>query len=156
MWKGSGDARAWRGLADLEFTAVPAQPRRLAGLRNALADWARETDLSDGQVEAAVLACYESLANAAAHAYEDSGVLDMRATYDSDSRTVEIIVRDHGQWRTPPRERGEIGGRGLILIRNLADHAEVTTGSSGTTVRMSWTARGAVPLSRDAQMSEVE
>lgn len=134
-----GDGRA-RQVVDLYCSAVPAEPERLQGLRRALAEWAERIGMAAEQIEALTLAGYEALANAAAHAYPDSGgVLDMHATYRPDSAQVEVTVSDHGNWRFPTAEHEELGGRGLVLIRSLAEHAEVTAGALGTTVRMTWT-----------------
>jgi serine/threonine-protein kinase RsbW len=123
---------------DLNFAAVPAEPERLPALRHALARWAARAGLSAERVEALALAAYEALANAAAHAYSDGGALDLHATYRPEPGEVEVTVRDHGRWRPPPTERGGLGGRGLVLIRSLADHVDIATDASGTTVRMRW------------------
>ncbi|MDR7300609.1 ATP-binding protein [Haloactinomyces albus] len=134
-----GDDRAGP-VADLHCPAVPAEPERLAGLRRALTEWAERIGMAVEQVEVVALAGYEALANVAAHAYPDGGgVLDMHAVYRPDTAQVEVTVSDHGSWRRPPAERADMGGRGLVLIRSLAEQAEVTAGTSGTTVRMAWT-----------------
>jgi serine/threonine-protein kinase RsbW len=126
-------------IADLCYTAIPAEPQRLPGLRRALVEWAEGAGISGERLEALALVCYEALANAVAHAYSDGdGVVDVRASYRQSPARVEITVTDYGQWRAPGPERGDLGGRGLVLIRSLADDAEVSTGESGTTVRMTW------------------
>lgn len=124
---------------DLHYAAVPAEPERLPGLRRALVEWAGRVGLSAERVETLALAGYEALANAAAHAYRDgAGVLEMRAAHRTGPERLEVTVSDQGDWRPEPADRGGLGGRGLVLIRNLADHAEVTTDESGTTVSMTW------------------
>lgn len=126
-------------VAALRFPEVPAKPERLPELRHALVEWAERTGMTDEQVETLALAVYEALANAAVHAYPDGdGVLDVHASHRPDTAQVKVTVADYGRWRLPPTERGGQGGRGLVLIRSLADHAEVTTDASGTTVRMTW------------------
>ncbi|CAM03464.1 anti-sigma regulatory factor (Ser/Thr protein kinase) [Saccharopolyspora erythraea NRRL 2338] len=125
--------------ADLHCAGVPAEPRQLSRLRHRLVQWAARTALSADQSEALVLATYEALANTAAHAYPDgTGVVDLRASYQPDSRSVEVTVTDHGQWRPPPEERDGLGGRGLVLIRNMTDHTAVDSGPAGTRVTMRW------------------
>ncbi|RCW43302.1 anti-sigma regulatory factor (Ser/Thr protein kinase) [Halopolyspora algeriensis] len=132
---GSGETQ----VTDLRFPAVPAEPERLPELRHTLVEWAERTGMAAEQVETLALAAYEALANAAVHAYPDGdGVLDVHASHRPDSAQVEVTVTDYGRWRLPPSERGGTGGRGLVLIRNLADHAEVIAETSGTTVRMAW------------------
>lgn len=131
-----------RGEPDSElcYREVPATPERLPGLRNALAEWAGTAGLDAEQVERLILASYEALANVVAHAYPDgSGVLDLEARLLRDPARVEVTVTDYGRWRPDSERRRELGGRGLILLRSLAEHAEVSTGGEGTTVRMSWT-----------------
>src|SRR3712207_7713733 len=50
--------------------------------------------------------------------------------------SVEVVVRDHGRWRPPPADSGS-RGRGLALIRKLADGVEVEHPSDGgTAVRL--------------------
>jgi anti-sigma regulatory factor (Ser/Thr protein kinase) len=124
---------------ELRYPSVPARPENLPMLRHDLAEWAQRCGLAARHVEAVALATYEALANVAAHAYPTgTGVLDVDAVYRTSPARVEITVTDYGQWSAPPEKRGEAGGRGLVLIRALADHTEVTPGDSGTTVRMTW------------------
>lgn len=126
-------------VANLDCTAVPAKPERLPELRHALAEWAARIGMAAEQNEALTLATYEALANAAAHAYPEGveGVVDVHAVHRPESARVEVTVTDYGSWR-PPDESGMLGGRGLVLVRSLAENAEVTTDASGTTVRMAW------------------
>ena len=128
--------------AELHCRAVPADPERLPALRRAAAGWAEGMGMSAEQIELVALASYEALANAAAHAYpHGDGVLEMHAVYRPASSRAEVVVSDYGRWQEPPVERRDLGGRGLLLIESLAEHAEVTTTTAGTSVRMSWTVR---------------
>ncbi|GAB3298010.1 ATP-binding protein [Parasphingorhabdus pacifica] len=125
---------------ELHCRAVPADPERLPALRRAVAGWAACVNMSAEQIELVVLASYEALANATAHAYpHGGGVLEVHAVYRPISSRAEVVVTDYGRWQEPPVERRDLGGRGLVLIESLAEHAEVTTTTSGTSVRMSWT-----------------
>jgi len=47
--------------------------------------------------------------------------------------SVEISVRDRGEWR-PPADRG--GGWGLQLMRSLMDSVDMDRAAGGTEVRM--------------------
>ncbi|NYH79662.1 anti-sigma regulatory factor (Ser/Thr protein kinase) [Actinopolyspora biskrensis] len=126
--------------SELCYRDVPAAPERLPPLRNALAEWAGTVGLDAEQVEVLMLASYEALANVVAHAYPDgSGVLDLEARLLPEPTRVEVTVTDYGRWCPESEQRRDLGGRGLILLRSLAEHAEVLTGGEGTTVRMSWT-----------------
>ncbi len=133
------DDAASRTTAELHHTAVPAEPERLPQLRRALAEWAEQAGMTSERVEMLALAGYEALANVAAHAYPDGfGLLDVHACCRSDPARAEVIVRDYGRWQQPRSSDAGPGGRGLILLRSLADHAEVTTDDSGTAVSMTW------------------
>jgi serine/threonine-protein kinase RsbW len=116
---------------------VPADPRLLAPLRVELAGWARDAGLPEVDVESVVLAGYEALANAAEHAYpRGGGTITLRAAVIDGE--VHVRVSDQGRWRPPPADPGS-RGRGLLLIRGLAERAEVRRGSAGgTTVIMVW------------------
>jgi serine/threonine-protein kinase RsbW len=124
--------------SDLHFL-VPAAAGRLAGLRHALAEWARGIGLSDEDVEALVLASYEAMANSVEHAYRDQtqGVLDLRARIDTEQGRVVVTVRDYGEWK-PPQPSGGLRGRGLSLIKGLTTTATVDPTTNGTTVSMFW------------------
>ncbi|MHA6801383.1 ATP-binding protein [Bounagaea algeriensis] len=136
----TGEPDPLAGVADVHFAAVPAEPEQLPGLRRALAEWAGRVGMSAEQIELVALASYEALTNATVHAYSGAGgVLDVHARYLPERAQAQVTVTDSGRWRPEPPERGEQGGRGLVLIRNLAEHAEVTTDASGTAVRMRWT-----------------
>ncbi|MGW3472270.1 ATP-binding protein [Saccharopolyspora sp. NPDC000995] len=122
---------------------VPAEPGRLRPICRALTDWASGNGVTDERAEAVALAAYEAMANVVTHAYPDGGgVLSVRAAFHLDSARIEIAVQDYGRWRirAEPEDSGEHGGRGLVLIRSLADHVEVLPEQVGTTVRMTWDA----------------
>lgn len=90
-----------------------------------------------------VLAVNEALANAAEHAYATApgaGSVDVDACYDADHQFLRVIVEDRGLWRRP-RPAGALPatrGRGIPLMRALADDTTIDTTSEGTRVSMSW------------------
>jgi anti-sigma regulatory factor (Ser/Thr protein kinase) len=109
---------------------LPAQPgaarRQLARLLDD-AGW-------DGDADAVMLAVHEAMVNAQRHA---GGV--RRATAAVDGRTVVVEVTDRGKgFRMPDSPRmpdaSAETGRGLYLIRRLADDVEVV--NSGGEVRL--------------------
>lgn len=129
-----------RGTEPACWEAVPADPAHFPAIRRELGAWAAGTGADAARVEAIMLATYEALANVASHAYDSSGVVEVHAHVPTESR-VEVVVRDRGRWRPPSTSSADDsapGGRGLVLIRSLADHVEVSTGAGGTTVRMVW------------------
>lgn len=90
------------------------------------------------------LAVSEAVANAAEHAYFDSGsgpgTFDVDANYDNVSHALTVEVVDRGQWQTasgntaPDRPRG----RGIQLMHALSDHASIRTSANGTRVCLTW------------------
>lgn len=115
----------------------PAVPERLPALRHKLAAWARRQGLGADAIADLALACYEAMTNVVVHAYRGQlGLLDVRASRPNHHLTVTIT--DHGSWRRPTTHRSDLGGRGLSLIRMLADEADIVPGPAGTTVRLRW------------------
>jgi serine/threonine-protein kinase RsbW len=112
---------------------------RLPGTRREIAAWATDLGFGADFVDDLVLAAHEALANVADHAYpggEGRAWLDLECV----EHGVEVVVRDEGAWRAPPAEPGW-RGRGLLIIRGLADHTDVRHDAGGTTVRMRWLPR---------------
>lgn len=117
---------------------IPARVEELAPLRRQVQAWANSTHLSTAQVGALILATYEAMANVVAHAYaHGAGVFDVRAAATQDQRTVTVTVTDAGRWKTPSAQ-GIAGGRGLPLMRGLADYQEVHSTADGTRVTLRW------------------
>ena len=149
---GDGQARpatrAASAAAEVRCRGVPAEPARFPPLRRMLAAWAEYLGMETERIEALVLASYEALANAAEHAYvgESGGHLELHAVYMAESAQAHVTVIDRGQWQPPSETGTRLGGRGLVLIENLAEQSDVTTGPTGTVVRMAWT----VPSTVDA------
>jgi two-component sensor histidine kinase len=122
-----------------------ALPQAVPALRRMVRRWVADLGLDEETAEAVVLSTDESVTNSVEHAFpgEPGRVwLLLRATDDGE---VLVVVADDGVWR-PPTHPG-YRGRGLLLIRALADHVDVDTGPDGTTVGMRWT----VPDHREAQ-----
>jgi anti-anti-sigma factor len=117
---------------------LPPDPRRLAGVRRAVAAWAVAAGLTDEVTDDLQLALGEALANAVEHAYRGSGdgECSYRVAREADGG-VRVEVRDSGTWRPPPADKG-FRGRGLELIAALGEDVEVSAGAGpgpGTTVR---------------------
>ncbi len=118
---------------------VLAEAREIRRARQAVGAWATQIGLPPATVADLVLATHEALANAVDHAYPAAAGA-VSVTADCTDGEVLVVVRDHGAWRPPRSVNGR--GRGLLLIRHLADHVELSHDNTGTTVRMTW--RGAV------------
>jgi serine/threonine-protein kinase RsbW len=126
----------------LQFTGVGVPPSRLATLRHQLRSWTARTGLTGDQVDDLVLASHEAITNATEHAYSSGGgVVSLVASRTVDDQVV-VVVRDRGRWRPAPADPG-LRGRGLMLIKRLADHVMLRHDHDGTTVRMQWRVRPA-------------
>lgn len=87
-----------------------------------------------------VLAVSEALANAAEFAYTDpaAGTMDVSAAYDAKSDTLAVTVKDRGRWRQRAGARDMTRGRGIPLMRVLADEADIHGTPHGTQVTLKW------------------
>ena len=102
----------------------------LSTMRRALDEWGASLGIE--RREGMVLACSEACSNAVEHAYRgtDAGEVSLEAVFDG--RAVQMTVRDDGSWR-PPEPNPE-RGRGLIVVRAVADEVSVQPGEDGTTL----------------------
>ena len=112
---------------------VPARPDQLAPLRDRIGRWLADSDIPPPLRSDIVLATDEALANSVEHAYrhqEESGTVDVTVTVNQDE--VAVSVTDHGSWKQPCPERCEFRGRGLRIIRSLAERVDVDHTAEGT------------------------
>ncbi|HEY9416394.1 MAG TPA: ATP-binding protein [Pseudonocardia sp.] len=112
---------------------------QLTQLRADLACWLATLipPWADIQREDIVLATYEALANATEHAYHDRTPGQVTLEADRTDNELTITVRDNGGWRIPTN-RDPHRGRGLHMIRLLADRNTITNNPHGTEVTMTW------------------
>ena len=113
---------------------LPAVPDSLSTVRRALERWLQEAGASSQEIADLVVACGEACTNVTEHAYGSQAPGEMVVTATRTGGSVEITVRDHGLWRPP--EAAKERGRGVELMRRLANDAQVAPGSEGTTVRL--------------------
>lgn len=126
-----------------ERIGVAADPRTAARTRDEFANWVKCTFTLDAtRTSDLVLAIYEALANTAEFAYAyaaRAGTMDVSATYDPTQTALQVTVADRGQWRTvSPTPGDRRRGRGIALMKALADRASIQTSTTGTTVRLAW------------------
>jgi len=108
---------------------LPAEPSILAGLRRRLRRWLERRGIDDDGASEILLAVSEACNNAIEHAYGGAlGTLTVAA--ETRSGWLEIVVEDHGRWRTT--ETSEDRGRGMLLIRRLMDSTEFQSDHLGT------------------------
>ena len=127
-----------------ERVGVPAHPSAAAHTRDDFSQWLQNTfDLDTYKVNDLVLAIYEALANTAEFAYLSTGyggTMDLRAEHDPTEAALSVTVADRGRWRTAPSHPADRSrGRGIALMKALADRASIQTSTTGTTVRLVWT-----------------
>lgn len=117
-----------------------ADPPNAARIRDELARWLRRrTTLDEIRACDVVLAVNEALANVAEFAYPAGavGTVDLEVMCDPDQGTLAITVTDRGRWREARSEdRDHRRGRGIPLMRNLADAVVIDSGAQGSRVFM--------------------
>jgi serine/threonine-protein kinase RsbW len=122
------------------FNGAPATPTAAAWIRDEFARWLRRsTDLDETRLCDVLLAVNETLANTAEFAYVDGsyGTVDVEAVQDPRRNALTVIVSDRGHWReTNPFNRQRRRGRGIPLMRTLADSVVIDTSGLGTSVAM--------------------
>ena len=108
----------------------------------------RYFDLDPIRLSDLVLAANEALANSAEFAYlrsHEVGAVGLRAVFEPADATLTVTISDNGLWRIPdPSPATRARGRGITLMRALADRAAIETSSDGTEVCLVW--NGVVPL----------
>ncbi len=114
--------------------SLPAKATSVPLVRHRLRVWLNENVPELDPVARCDLevAWSEACTNVIRHAY-GPGDATFEATAARDGDAVSLQVRDTGQWRPP---RGQHGGRGIALMRELCDEVRVDRRSEGTTVTM--------------------
>ena len=120
--------------------SFPARPDALAELRTRLRTWLHEHEIPEEVERGVVLAASEAAANAVEHAYgsDGTGIVTVMGVLDEEG-VLEITVRDEGTWRDGDSDPDR--GRGLSIMRAVADRLTVERGDGATVLRMVRTAR---------------
>ncbi|GAA4714080.1 hypothetical protein GCM10023215_66520 [Pseudonocardia yuanmonensis] len=126
--------------------SMPAEAECLAPMRRVIADWAARCGLGEDGTTDLQLAVGEAVTNAVEHAYTSgpepaADAVELSLELQPDG-AVAVRVADHGLWRPPPDDPG-YRGRGLALIRELAEDVEVMPADDGTEV---WFRMPALPV----------
>lgn len=112
----------------------------VALIRDKFSQWLRRgTNLGESRLCDVILAVNEALANTAEFAYIQGaeGAVALRAVHDPARRALTVTVSDRGRWReTNPLDLQRSRGRGIPLMRRLADSVIINTSGSGTSVCM--------------------
>ena len=108
----------------------------MGSLRRAVRMWTATTVANEEIGESIVLAVDEAVTNAVEHAYRTlTGDVLVVAVTRGDGAAV--MIQDYGAWLTPAANPG-FRGRGLELMRTLADRCSLTRSRKGTIARMCW------------------
>jgi anti-sigma regulatory factor (Ser/Thr protein kinase) len=134
---------------------VVADAYNAARVRDEFATWLRACgDIDRVRFSDVVLAVNEALANTAEFAYllkGGVGTIDVEAVRDCDNLTVTIA--DQGHWReSTPATQSRTRGRGIPLMRALADHVTIESSALGTTVCLRFEQFHALQESDDAKV----
>lgn len=137
------DPQPWS--ADVGFSrAGAADPKNVAAWRAEFSHWLRTAlHLEETQFSDVVLAVDEALSNCAEFAYSNGHAGDMRVhvQYSASKDRLDVEVTDDGCWREPnDHTRTLARGRGIPLMRALADEFTIQHGGKGTLVVMAFAA----------------
>lgn len=111
----------------------------VAHVREEFVRWLRRAvDLDETRLCDVTLAVNEALANVAEFAYLSCGgvgTFDLEAVHHPERAELSVEIRDRGHWRaTDPLLTARNRGRGIALMRTLADAVVIDTSSLGTLV----------------------
>lgn len=121
--------------------AGPADAVTASALRDDLNGWLRQVvRVTPGLRNDIILSVYEALVNCVDHAYQHrnrGGAMRMHAVYDRAIAAVSVSVSDRGAWHgAPSTSAPQNRGRGIALMRALADRCVIEARPSGTIVRL--------------------
>ncbi|BDB41803.1 MULTISPECIES: ATP-binding protein [Mycobacterium] len=113
----------------------------VAKFRQDLSDWLNlHLELDEDRAADILLATDEALSNCADHAYRvvgQVGSMTLRITYRPATTQLGIYISDHGRWIEPSNTApapNAVRGRGILLMRALADKCTIDGRPDGTTV----------------------
>lgn len=115
-----------------------ADARTAADFRHAFGEWLdRHLELDEERAADIILATDEAMSNCADHAYrviDRVGTMTLQIAYHRANIELRVNVVDHGRWLEPDFEVSSVRGRGILLMRALADDCSIDGGDNGTTV----------------------
>lgn len=119
----------------------PADAGTVSRMREEFARWLRDGFSLDAErFSDIVLAVYEAMSNVAEFAYPADAQdrpLSVRAQHDVAGDGLVVTVADRGEWRErDPAARAPLRGRGIPLMRALADRFTLEPSDRGTRVDM--------------------
>ena len=126
--------------ADVDFFRVDtADALTVARMRRELSQWlSTHLTLDPDRLNDVLLAVNEALTNSAEFAYRgQQGTMTLKVHYDGADGSLTVDVSDRGTWRhVDPASQPNTRGRGIPLMRALADRTTISQTPDGTNVRM--------------------
>lgn len=126
------------------WKGIPASPAGATRARTELAAWLGSRGFLDGErICDVVLAVYEALANAVEASAVCGSATTMSVVHTVEQQRLTVSVVDRGRWRPrsprpDPAGDGALRGRGIALMRALADHVRIDINDAATTVTLTW------------------
>ncbi|GHF65629.1 PAS domain S-box-containing protein [Amycolatopsis bartoniae] len=117
-----------------------ADPENLAPMRGALREWCLGAGLDRHLAQDVLVAVGEAVTNSIEHAYPGR-TADVGLTARLSEGRLTVVVTDTGRWRIPPPDNHVLRGRGLDMMRALAQEVVVDTSDTGTIVTLQWRTR---------------
>jgi anti-sigma regulatory factor (Ser/Thr protein kinase) len=114
----------------------PAEPARLAPMRQELVQWLRQLRIAKELVDDVMIAVGEACANAVEHGCRLDPSHTVRLTGTVRDGELVMSIVDDGRWRTPVKNNEVDRGRGLLLMLGLMRDVVVDPGPDGTTVHL--------------------
>jgi serine/threonine-protein kinase RsbW len=145
-----GGCRSWRaallvsGVINVQgpgALSVPGLTQMLPIIRAEHRRWTEAADLDVDLAHDIILAVNEAAANAIEHAdrtpRERPTTVVVFAGQVQPGGMVYVVVSDHGRWQ-PPSIEDSIRGRGISMVKALADRFALHHDETGTTVLLGW------------------
>ena len=106
-------------------------------IRRSLDSWLVGCRVPPERAADVLLACYEAMANVVEHAYHIGQERELFVHACHYECGLSVTIADHGSWQVRPNERPN-RTRGLRLMTELSDKADIHTGDDGTSVELAW------------------
>jgi anti-sigma regulatory factor (Ser/Thr protein kinase) len=135
------DARAIDHRANFFAVVLAATPTSVTRSRHDLARWLQTLAVDPDQLDQILLAVIEAVTNAIEHGSRCDATERVSIRAALRDSAVTVTVKDNGRW-IPVRHDSAARnhrGRGLILIRELADNVDIVCTTEGTEITMRFT-----------------
>ncbi|WP_328647330.1 SpoIIE family protein phosphatase [Amycolatopsis sp. NBC_00348] len=119
----------------MEFAA---HPDSLAATRHWLRAWLATAELDPDLAQDVLVAAGEACANAVEHAYVDGDGANPHLSASLSGARLVVTITDRGHWKQPPPDNHVLRGRGMPMMKALADAVTVRHDPEGTTVILEW------------------